>query len=245
MLQMDPTQKTIHRSQTRGFADHGWLQSYHTFSFADYHDPQRMSFGTLRVLNDDIIAPGRGFGAHPHRDMEIVTIPLSGSLKHQDSTGNQRVIRHGEVQLMSAGTGIIHSEYNASTSEPVSLLQIWVIPKKLNIQPRYEQDDFSGLINDKDWTVIVSPDGANKSLTINQDAYFSLRRLSKDQTASYEKNNSKNGTYFFVISGRVKIADEVLNPRDAMGIVEPGQVTLNAQEDALVLAIEIPMEIAF
>jgi redox-sensitive bicupin YhaK (pirin superfamily) len=177
----------IHKAKSRGEANHGWLKSWHTFSFADYYNPSRMNFGALRVLNDDFIAPGMGFGTHPHKDMEIITIPLSGALQHKDSMGNTEIIRKGEVQIMSAGPGVRHSEFNASTNEEVTLLQIWVFPDKEGITPRYEQKDFS-LVNKKNKLLpIVSPDRREGSVLINQNAYFYLGEIEVEALVTYKK----------------------------------------------------------
>jgi redox-sensitive bicupin YhaK (pirin superfamily) len=181
-----------HPAASRGFADHGWLKSFHTFSFADYFNPQRIQFGALRVINDDYIAGGMGFGTHPHRDMEIVTIPLQGALAHKDSTGNSKIIKKGEVQIMSAGTGIAHSEFNANASQPVTLLQIWVLPKKLNVNPRYEQTEFSQEGRKNKLQTVVAPDGREGAVTINQDAFFTLSDLDEGKSETYERKISSN-----------------------------------------------------
>ncbi len=229
----------VHLSHTRGHADHGWLKTYHTFSFADYYDPQRMGFGALRVLNDDYIAPGMGFSRHPHKNMEIITIPLKGVLKHQDSEGNSSEISKGEVQIMSAGTGIFHSEANASGVNPVELLQIWVLPKTLNISPRYEQKKFE--LNKNEIKLIVSPQVEEGAVYINQDAYFYLLKLEQHKEISFSKKLPSNGLYIFVIGGEVQIGSQNLKHRDALGITDIDQVFLKAFQDSDILLMEVPI----
>lgn len=231
----------IHRANTRGHADHGWLNSYHTFSFANYYNPERHHFGLLRVLNDDTVAPGMGFGTHPHDNMEIVSIPLSGSLEHKDSMGNKAVIRAGEVQIMSAGTGVSHSEYNHSQDEEVKFLQIWVFPKERNIKPRYDQKSFSEEQKKNRFLTVVSPKQEGEAIWINQDAYFSLGSLEKDVKVDYNIHTSGNGAYIFVLGGEVEVAGERLAKRDGMGISEADKFTVKANENAEVLIIEVPM----
>ncbi len=229
----------IHLSRTRGTSDLGWLKSNFTFSFADYYDPDRMGFGVLRVINDDQIAPAKGFGMHPHRDMEIITIPLKGALKHQDSMGHSTVIKKGEVQIMSAGTGLLHSEFNASMSETVELLQIWVMPKLLSVKPRYDQKDYS--LKENDWTLIVSPKGEQQSVMINQDSFFSLGKFNKDKNFSYKKFNQDNGVYLFVIDGSLSLKGQVFNLRDGIGIDEDGIIEMKALLDLDILVMEVPL----
>ena len=232
---------TVHRSNTRGRADFGWLKSHHTFSFGSYFNPARMNFGALRVLNDDFVEPSMGFGTHPHANMEIVSIPLSGSLRHKDSEGNQAVIQHGEVQIMSAGTGVRHSEYNNSESEDVNFLQIWVMPDKLNIDPRYDQKVFNSEDRSNKFQLVVSPDTENlQGVKINQQAYFSLIDLDSSKAAEYSKYQAANGIYIFVISGEVKVGDETLASRDALALENLESVRLEASKDSEVLVIEVP-----
>jgi len=233
--------KIIHRADSRGLADHGWLRSRHTFSFASYHNPDRMHFGKLRVLNDDVVAPGGGFGTHPHDNMEIVSVPLSGALQHKDSMGNVHVIRDGEVQIMSAGTGLTHSEYNNSKSEPVNFLQIWVIPKARDITPRYGQKEFDPATRRNRFQTVVSPDRDGEAIWINQDAYFSLADIEADQQAQYAIQRPGNGAYIFVIAGEIAVDGERLGPRDAMGITGVGAIDLMAVRDSQVLVIDVPM----
>jgi len=235
--------QVLHKADTRGQADHGWLQSRHTFSFAGYHDPERMGFGLLRVVNDDIVQPSMGFGTHPHENMEIVSIPISGELRHQDSMGNTQHIRAGEVQIMSAGTGITHSEYNASDSEPVAFLQIWVIPKFQNIEPRYGQQLFACDDRKNNFQALVSPDKDNNddAIWINQDAWFSQGDFDSNQTGSYTIKREGNGAYFFVLEGAVTIADEQLQRRDGIGIEDATNIDFEVAEDCQLLVIDVPM----
>lgn len=234
--------KIIHRADTRGFADHGWLKSFHTFSFANYRNAERMNFGLLRVLNDDTVAAGMGFGEHPHDNMEIVSIALKGSLEHQDSMGNKTIIKPNEVQIMSAGTGVRHSEYNHSKEEEVKFLQIWVFPKEKNIKPRYEQKTFSPEDKKNKLKTVVSPDHTGGSITINQDAYFSLGILDKGTIVNYKVNKSGNGVYLFVLEGTLEVGDEILNRRDGMGISETESFDVKATSSAEVLLMEVPMK---
>jgi redox-sensitive bicupin YhaK (pirin superfamily) len=231
----------IHKAKSRGEANHGWLKSWHTFSFADYYNPSRMNFGALRVLNDDFIAPGMGFGTHPHKNMEIITIPLSGALQHKDSMGNTEIIRKGEVQIMSAGTGIRHSEFNASTAEEVTLLQIWVFPDKEGITPRYEQKDFS-LVNKKNKLLpIVSPDRREGSVLINQNAYFYLGEIEAETLVNYKKTSLSQGIYLFVLNGEVLVNDTRLGSRDAAGIDDHDEILIKALSHSEILLMEVPL----
>ncbi|GAB3819939.1 pirin family protein [Pontibacter rugosus] len=232
----------IHRADTRGHANHGWLDTHHTFSFSRYHNPERMNFGLLRVLNDDVVAGGMGFGAHPHDNMEIVSIPLSGSLAHQDSTGTKEVIRTNEVQIMSAGSGLTHSEFNGSQTDAVNFLQIWVFPKEQNIQPRYEQKAFDPEERVNKLQTVVSPDKDGKAVWINQDAWFTLGNLQSGFTENYTLHKSGNGVYAFVLEGEVVIEGETLGKRDGMGISETDSISIKASAAAELLLIEVPMK---
>ncbi len=234
----------LHKSSERGGVDHGWLKANHYFSFAGYHNPERVHFGMLRVLNDDIIAGGGGFPTHPHDNMEIVTIPFSGALQHKDSTGGSGVIKAGDVQIMSAGTGVRHSEANDSNTEAVNLFQLWVFPKERDITPRYDQKTFD--INDRinKWQVVVSPNEADKALWINQDAIFALTKVETGKSLTYQNAFKGNGVYLVVINGSVKVNDIVLNKRDAAGISETDTFTITASEDAELLAVEVPMNLS-
>ncbi|MHB8252817.1 MAG: pirin family protein [Acidiferrobacter sp.] len=233
-------EKIIHRAESRGYADHRWLQSHHTFSFANYHNPERMNFGQLRVLNDDVVEPGQGFDTHPHENMEIVSIPLSGALRHKDSMGNVHVVSYGEVQAMSAGTGITHSEYNDSQVEPLNFLQIWVMPREKGIQPRYEQKAFPAADRNGHFQVIVSPDRREGSLLINQEAYFSLADFPAGSVGHYNIQKAGNGVYCFVIDGRIEVDGELLRKRDAIGLSELSTVTISISKDSQILCIEVP-----
>jgi redox-sensitive bicupin YhaK (pirin superfamily) len=233
---------TLHREATRGAANHGWLKSKHSFSFASWYNPERMGFGLLRVLNDDQIDPSTGFGTHPHQDMEIVSIPISGALKHKDSEGNEAVIRDGEVQLMSAGSGVFHSEYNASETENANFLQIWVMPEKLGIKPRYDQKVFEIADRQNKWQTVVSPmDKDGPGVKMNQQAWFSLLDLDAGKQLEYQTRDAKNGVYFFLLEGQMKLGDETLHSRDAIGIEDAANIKVAAQSDIRLLAIEVPM----
>ncbi|MFN6092880.1 MAG: pirin family protein [Bacteroidota bacterium] len=233
--------KVIHKANTRGYANHGWLKSYHTFSFAGYHNPERVHFGMLRVLNDDFVDAGMGFGKHPHDNMEIISIPLSGALHHQDSTGRDKIIKTGDVQIMSAGTGIYHSELNASQQEPVAFLQLWIFPKVNNIEPRYDQKEFNLSDHTNQFQVVVSPTQENDSLFINQDAWLSLIELEEGKDTMYTIHKEGNGVYCFVIDGQLEIADENNERRDAIGIWDTTEFSLKANQKSTVLIIEVPM----
>ncbi|OEK07227.1 pirin family protein [Roseivirga misakiensis] len=230
----------VHKAESRGFADHGWLRSRHTFSFAGYHNPERVHFGALRVLNDDQVAAGKGFGTHPHDNMEIVSIPLYGDLAHKDSTGNEKVIKSGDVQIMSAGSGLRHSEYNHSQEDEVQFLQIWVFPKERDIEPRYEQKTFSAEDRVNKFQTVVSPEETS-AVWINQDAFFSLANLDAGTELTYEVKKPGNGVYFFVLNGELSIAGEKLDTRDAVGVSDTESAHLKASSYAEVLAIEVPM----
>ena len=233
--------KVLHRADSRGQANFGWLFSRHTFSFDDYHDHERMGFGKLRVINDDVVAPGRGFETHPHDNMEIVSIPLSGSLRHEDNLGNKHIIRAGEIQLMSAGTGITHSEYNDSNREQVNFLQIWVIPKVRYVKPYYDQKTFSPNDRHNCFQVIVSPDGYNDSVQINQIAWFSLGSLDTEATTNYRIHHQGYGVYLFVIDGQIQVCGEILDKRDGIGLTDVESFDVKAVHKTEVLCIEVPM----
>jgi hypothetical protein len=232
--------KIIHKAASRGYADHGWLRSYHTFSFASYQNSERMNFGMLRVLNDDVVQPEMGFGTHPHRNMEIISIPISGALSHTDSIGNKRSIEVGEVQVMSAGTGLKHSEFNDSKIDAVNFLQLWIIPEIENITPYYNQKIFEALERKNKFQVLVSPKDKQVvgSLPINQQGYISMIDLDKGFETAY---NLKNGVYFFLIEGEVLIEDENLEKRDAIGIIEKDKVYIKANKSSKLLVIDVPM----
>ncbi|MGZ5210340.1 MAG: pirin family protein [Kaistella sp.] len=235
--------KVIHRAASRGHADHGWLNSYHTFSFANYYNPERMNFGVLRVLNDDQVASGMGFGTHPHRDMEIISIPLEGDLEHKDSMGTSAVIRNGEIQVMSAGTGVQHSEYNKNKDELVKFLQIWVIPNKMNVTPRYDQISIKENEKLNDYQQILSPNPDDEGVWIHQNAWFNLAKFEKGNAKDYQLHLSGNGIYVFVLKGSAKIGDQILATRDGFGIWETENFTLEALEDSEILLMEVPMQL--
>ena len=229
----------VHKAASRGFANHGWLQSYHTFSFAGYHNPERMNFGMLRVLNDDIVKPKMGFGTHPHNNMEIISIPISGALSHKDSMNNQRSIEVGEVQVMSAGTGLTHSEFNDGNSD-VNFLQLWIFPEQQNVTPFYDQKKFEALERKNKFQALISPrtNQIEGSLPVNQKAYIFMIDFEDGFETSYEL---KNGAYFFLIDGEISIANEILEKRDAIGIYDIDKVTLKAKKESKLLIIDVPM----
>ena len=234
--------KTIlFKAADRGTADYGWLKPNYYFSFGEYRNPEKVHFGLLRVLNDDFIAGGGSFPSHPHDNMEIVTIPFTGALKHKDSTGGEGIIQAGDIQIMSAGTGVQHSEANASATEPVTLFQVWVFPKERNIKPRYDQKTFDVTERTNKWQTVVSPINADNALWINQDARFALTNLDAGKEITYSNSFTGNGVFLVVINGAVTIDGQQLNKRDALGISETESFTITASEDAELLAIEIPM----
>lgn len=234
--------KTIeYKADSRGAADHGWLNARHTFSFANYYDPNRMHFGALRVFNDDIVQGGTGFGKHPHDNMEIVTLVLDGKLRHKDSTGHEGVISPGEVQFMSAGTGVYHSEMNASESEPVNLLQTWVFPKKRDIEPRYGQKHFDYEGNKNRLVEVVSPDEGGESLSLNQEAWYQVGYFDKPTELTYEFHKEGQGVFAFVMEGEADIAGHNLTKRDAMGVYDTEAISLNVSPNTKLLLIEVPM----
>ncbi len=236
-------QTILHRAATRGAADHGWLQSNHSFSFANYYNPERMGFGVLRVLNDDHVAPGRGFDTHQHRDMEIISIPLQGDLEHKDSMGNTTVIRQGDIQVMSAGTGVAHSEYNKNKDEAVKFLQIWVHPRAKGLEPRYDQIALDEAAMDGKFAQVLSPHPEQEGVWINQDAYFSIGRFTAGQTADYRVKKAGNGLYVFVLEGRATVAGQELDTRDAVGITGTDAISLTSTSSARILLMEVPMEV--
>jgi len=233
--------QVIHTAETRGLAKHSWLTSRHTFSFAGYHDPERMNFGLLRVLNDDIVKPGKGFEMHAHENMEIISIPLEGSLEHKDSMGTGSVIRHHDFQIMSAGTGVYHSEFNHSYEKPVNFLQIWIYPKERNIAPRYQQMTFLPESMHNRFHLAISPKKNNNSIWINQDAYTSMGSFDKGRHVHYTCFKEGNGIYIFLINGRVEIAEEMISERDGIGIWETDQISMFFKENSKILILEVPM----
>lgn len=232
-------QTVYHAADTRGHVRHGWLDTKHTFSFGSYRNPERVHFGALRVINDDWIDAGQGFGTHPHNDMEIITIPLSGSLKHQDSMGNGGIIRSGDIQVMSAGTGIAHSEINASADEAVTLLQIWVFPRENGVTPRYQQITLPQ--RSQALQTIVSPDVGGEGVWIHQDAWFTLAHLSAGSSETYRIRRNGNGVYAFVINGCAVVAGHDLQERDGLGVWQTDELVLQSESGALVLLMDVPM----
>ena len=234
--------KTIlFKAADRGTANYGWLKPNYYFSFGEYRNPEKVHFGLLRVLNDDFIAGEGSFPTHPHDNMEIVTIPFTGALKHKDSTGGEGVIQAGDIQIMSAGTGVQHSEANASATEPVTLFQVWIFPKERNIKPRYDQKSFDVTERANKWQTVVSPIEADSALWINQDAKFALTNLDAGKEITYANAFTNNGVFLVVINGAVTVDGQQLNKKDALGISETESFTITATEDAELLAIEIPM----
>lgn len=231
----------LHKSATRGDADHGWLHSRHTFSFANYYDPERVHFGVLRVLNDDIVEAGMGFGTHPHNNMEIISIPLEGDLEHKDSMGNISVIKHGDVQVMSAGTGITHSEYNRNKDKPVKFLQIWVFPDRENVKPRYDQITLNIADRHNKFQQILSPNHDDAGVWIYQNAWFHLGQFDKDFSADYSIKAKGNGVYIFILNGDMTINGQILNKRDGFGIRDIDKISVKADSDAEFLIMEVPM----
>ncbi len=234
----------LHKAETRGDANHGWLRSKHTFSFANYYNPKRMNFGALRVLNDDHIIAGKGFGTHPHDNMEIISIPLEGDLEHKDSMGNISIIKNGDVQVMSAGTGITHSEYNKNNDRPVKFLQIWVIPNKENVKPRYDQITLNLSDRHNKLQQILSPNSDDEGVWIYQDAWFHLGRFDEDVSADYTVKKNSNGVYVFIITGDFTIEGNILNERDGLGIWNTDKFSIKANSpDSEILLMEVPMKV--
>lgn len=234
----------LHKADTRGDANHGWLHSKHSFSFANYHNPERMNFGVLRVLNDDTVSESRGFGSHPHRNMEIVSIPLEGDLKHQDNMGNETVIKSGDIQVMSAGTGVMHSEYNNSPEHPVKFLQIWVMPNKQNVEPRYDQKTLNKENRKNKLQQVLSPNADDAGIWINQNAWFNMTDLNKGNQVQYTLNDAKNnGVYAFILKGDATINGESLNQRDGLGIWDVATLAIKADSDTEILLMEVPMQL--
>lgn len=233
----------IHKSETRGDANHGWLHSKHTFSFANYFNADRMNFGVLRVLNDDTVAAGMGFETHPHHNMEIISIPLEGDLEHKDSMGNTTVIKSGDVQIMSAGLGVTHSEYNKNKDKPVKFLQIWILPNKQNVQPRYDQITLNSEDSNNKWQQILSPNSNDSGVWIHQNAWFHLGKFDKGITSEYNLKESGNGIYAFILNGDVTINEQPLNTRDGFGIWNTHKISILATSNAEILLMEVPMNV--
>ncbi|WDF67344.1 pirin family protein [Sphingobacterium oryzagri] len=232
----------FHAADSRGSADHGWLQSKHTFSFANYFNPERMQFGVLRVLNDDHVAAGQGFGAHPHDNMEIISIPLAGDLEHKDSIGNVKVIRSGDIQVMSAGTGVTHSEYNKNSDRDVKFLQIWVYPNKRNVSPRYDQLSLNPADRVNKFQQILSPNPADEGVWIHQDAWFSLGNFDAGVAQKYTFKGEHTGLYIFNLSGELLVDGYTLQTRDGLAITALQEVTITAKSAAEFLLMEVSMQ---
>jgi redox-sensitive bicupin YhaK (pirin superfamily) len=236
--------QVIHRSDSRGHANHGWLDSHHTFSFANYYNPERMHFGVLRVLNDDRVSQGMGFGTHPHDNMEIISIPLEGDLEHKDSMGNTAVIKNGDIQIMSAGTGITHSEYNRNKTAEVKFLQIWVFPNKKNVTPRYDQITLNAADRHNKFQQILSPDPNDAGVWIHQDAWFHMANLDQGKSLEYQIKRAQNGAYLFLLEGSITVNGEVLNRRDGLGIWNTqNPLHIEATSNAQLLVMDVPMSV--
>lgn len=231
----------LHKAASRGHADHGWLNSHHSFSFAGYHNPERMHFGVLRVLNDDQVAPGKGFGTHPHDNMEIISIPLEGDLEHKDSMGNVATIKEGDVQVMSAGTGIYHSEYNKNVDKPVKFLQIWVFPNKRNVEPRYDQISIRDIEKKNAFYQVLSPNPDDAGVWVHQDAWFHLGKFETGAADTYQIKKEGNGVYAFVLEGAVEINGQQLEKRDGLGLWDTESFDFKSLSDSRVLLMEVPM----
>jgi redox-sensitive bicupin YhaK (pirin superfamily) len=234
-------QSVLHKANTRGHANHGWLDSYHSFSFANYYNPERVHFGALRVLNDDWVEPGMGFGTHPHDNMEIISIPLEGDLEHKDSMGNVTVIKNGDIQVMSAGSGITHSEYNKNRDKPVKFLQIWVFPNQREVKPRYDQITLNPKDRQNTLQQILAPNPDDAGVWIHQNAWFHLANLDAGFKTSYSLKDKNNGVYVFVLSGHVNINNQTLETRDGYGIWQCEQFSIEATDKAEILLMEVPM----
>ena len=233
-----------HKANTRGSANHGWLEAKHSFSFANYRNPERMSFGVLRVLNDDKIAPSRGFGTHPHDNMEIISIPLEGALEHKDNMGNGAIVQNGDVQVMSAGTGITHSEFNANKDQDMKLLQIWLFPNKKNVEPRYDQISIKDIEQKNAFYQVLSPSANDQGVWIHQDAWFNLGEFDHEVCTTYKINKSGNGVYAFVIEGTAEIAGQALEKRDGFGLWNIDEFEIKADKNSRLLLMEVPMKIS-
>ena len=230
----------VDKANSRGYANHGWLKTYHTFSFANYYNPKRVHFGMLRVLNDDTVAPSEGFDTHPHKNMEVISIPLNGYLRHGDSIQNSETITPGDIQVMSAGTGIFHSEFNDSAEQQLEFLQIWVFPREENTKPKYNNYDVRSLLKKNELSLILSPDGETPA-AINQDAWFSIGELDAGQIKEYKLHKRSTGVYLFVIEGEVEVNNTVLSKRDGAGFYETDSITIEVLKDSRILLMEVPM----
>ena len=236
-------QSVVHLAESRGHANHGWLDTYHTFSFAEYHNPDRMAFGVLRVLNDDTVSGGRGFGKHPHSNMEIISIPLEGDLVHMDSMENIATIKEGDVQVMSAGTGVMHSEHNKNGDKDVKFLQIWVIPNKMDVEPRYDQLAIRDIEKKNSFFQILSPSSDDSGVWIHQNAWFNMGRFDEGVASSYQMHDPGHGLYVFVIEGEVDVEGQKLSKRDGFGIWDTEEVKLKSLSGSQVLLMEVPLQV--
>lgn len=233
----------LHKADSRGHADHGWLNSHHSFSFANYMNPDRMNFGVLRVLNDDVVAPGKGFGTHPHDNMEIISIPLEGDLEHKDSMGNTAVIKEGDIQVMSAGTGVFHSEYNKNPDSLVKFLQIWIFPKVKDVNPRYDQLSMADVKRKNELYQILSPNQTDQGVWIHQEAWFHMGELDGGVKTGYQLRNKNNGVYAFILDGDIRINGQELNKRDGFGVWDVEALDVEAITNARLLLMEVPMQL--
>ena len=234
-------QTILHTSASRDKSDHRWLKSFHTFSFGANYNPERIQFGALRVLNDDWVDGGMGFGEHPHDNMEIISIPLSGALQHEDSMNNVAVIESGEIQVMSAGTGIYHKEFNKNQGEPAQFLQIWLFPNQRNVVPRYQQKTYTSDMRSNEFNQILSPDQHDKGVWIYQDAWFNIGKFDQSTVTRYQLKNKDNGLYVFIIKGSAHAGEQALNQRDGFGIWDTDKVVIKAAKDSKILLMEVPM----
>lgn len=241
VMETKTSTSVLHKAATRGHANHGWLNSYHTFSFANYYNPERVQFGQLRVLNDDTVAPGMGFGTHRHDNMEIISIPLSGDLEHKDSMGTTAVIKQGEIQVMSAGTGIFHSEYNKNKDQEVKFLQIWVLPNKRDVTPRYDQIEIGQILEPNRFSQILSPNPDDQGVWIHQDAWFHIGTFDSETQTSYNTKKAGNGVYAFILEGAAAIEGQSLDKRDGLGLWNTNKIEVQAQAGAKILLMEVPM----
>ena len=232
----------LHTANTRGHANHGWLDTYHTFSFGEYYDPDRIHFGALRVLNDDTVSPSMGFSTHPHNNMEIISIPLEGDLEHKDSMNNVSIIKQGDVQVMSAGTGVMHSEKNKNHDKQVKFLQIWVFPREKDVEPRYDQISIESLHKENEFYQILSPNPEDEGVWIHQDAWFHLGHFEEGKESTYRIKKSGNGLYIFILEGSIEVGGQQLDRRDGIGIWEVDQIEFKTTSKSDILLMEVPMQ---
>ncbi len=241
LMKTNTATQVLHKADSRGHANHGWLNSYHSFSFANYYNPERINFGVLRVLNDDTVAPGMGFGTHPHNNMEIISLPLSGALEHKDSMGNTAVIKEGEIQVMSAGTGVSHSEYNKNKDEEVKFLQIWVFPNQKNVSPRYDQITIGELLTPNEFSQVLSPHAEDQGVWIHQDAWFHIGAFDSPTETHYPLKKEGNGVYAFILEGSAVIDGQEMEKRDGLGLTDTNSFGVSAEAGTRILLMELPM----